>query len=80
MTLLPVTNLECITDLMTFSQYGALAQAFVMDALSKHAFHIAKMPLDELAEKFGDQPMISAKAWHGVANEIHNKLEAHFAP
>ena len=79
MTLPPMTNLECITDLMTFSQYGALAQAFVMDALGKHASLIAKMPLDELAEKFGDQPMISAKAWHGVANEIHDKLEAHFA-
>lgn len=80
MTLLPMTNLECITDLMTFSQYGALAQAFVMDALGKHASRIAKMPLEELAEKFGDQPAVSAKAWHGVANEIHDKLEAHFAP
>lgn len=74
-----MTNLECITDLMTFSRYGALAQAFVMDALSNHASHIAKMPLDELVEKFGDQPAVSAKAWHGVANEIHDKLEAHFA-
>lgn len=79
MTLLPMTNLECITDLMTFSHYGALAQAFVMDALSKHASRIAAMPLEELAEKFGNQPAVSAKAWHGVANEIHDKLEAHFA-
>ncbi|HDR9202719.1 TPA: hypothetical protein QDB48_004074 [Burkholderia vietnamiensis] len=74
-----MTNVECITDLMTFSRYGALAQAFVMDALGKHASSIAKMPLEEFAEKFGDQPAVSAKAWHGVANEIHDKLEAHFA-
>ncbi|MFG7076900.1 hypothetical protein ACGYV5_26790 [Burkholderia pseudomallei] len=74
-----MTNLECITNLMTFSRYGALAQAFIMDALSKHAAHVARMPLEELTEKFGDQPIVSAKAWHGVANEIHDKLEAHFA-
>lgn len=74
-----MTNIECLTDLMTFSRYGALAQAFVMDALSKHAARIARTPLDELNEQFGDQPMVSAKAWHGVAQEIHEKLEAHFA-
>jgi hypothetical protein len=74
-----MTNLECLTNLMTFSRYGALAEAFVMDALSKHAAHVARMPLEELIEKFGDQPIVSAKAWHGVANEIHDKLEAHFA-
>lgn len=76
---MPMTNIECLTDLMTFSRYGALAQAFVMDALSKHAARIARTPLDELNEQFGDQPMVSAKAWHGVAQEIHEKLEAHFA-
>ena len=74
-----MTNVECLTDLMTFSRYGALAQAFVMDALSKHAAHIAKTPLEALIDKFGDHPMVSAQAWHGVANEIHDKLEAHFA-
>ncbi|MBF4049619.1 hypothetical protein ISI15_16445 [Burkholderia pseudomallei] len=74
-----MTNLECLTNLMTFSRYGALAQTFVMDTLSKHAAHVARMPLEDLIEKFGDQPIVSAKAWHGVANEIHDKLEAHFA-
>ena len=74
-----MTNLECLTNLRTFSRYGALAEAFVMDALSKHAAQVAGMPLEVLTEKFGDQPIVSAKAWHGVANEIHHKLEAHFA-
>lgn len=76
---MPLTNIECLTDLMTFSRYGALAQAFVMDALSKHAARIARTPLEELNEQFGDQPMVNATAWHGVAQEIHEKLEAHFA-
>ncbi|WP_441459821.1 hypothetical protein [Burkholderia thailandensis] len=73
------TNLECVTDIMEFSRYGALAQAFVMDALTKHAALVAAMPFDVLQQKLGDHPMVSARAWHGVAQEIHDKLEAHFA-
>jgi len=72
-----MTNLECLTDIMTFSRYGALAQAFVMDALSIHAERIAAMPLCELQAKLN--PMLNADAWHGVAQEIHDKLEVHFA-
>ncbi|WP_175861812.1 hypothetical protein [Burkholderia cepacia] len=71
----PTTNLECVTDIMTFSRYGALAQAFVMDALSKHAARVATTPPDQLQVN----PMISARAWHGVAQEINTKLEAHFS-
>ncbi|WP_053293586.1 hypothetical protein [Burkholderia pseudomallei] len=71
----PTTNLECVTDIMTFSRYGVLAQAFVMDALCQHAAHVANTPLDQLQV----HPMISARAWHGVAQEIHTKLETHFA-
>jgi hypothetical protein len=72
-----MTNLECLTNIMTFSRYGALAQAFVMDALSRHAASIAAMPPDELQQKLN--PMVSAQAWQGVASEINKKLEAHFA-
>ncbi len=74
-----MTNLECLTDIMEFSRYGALAQAFVMDALSKHAERIAELPLDELQKQLGNHPLVSARAWHGVAQEIHTKLVAHFA-
>ncbi|AOK22705.1 hypothetical protein WK67_08070 [Burkholderia ubonensis] len=74
-----MTNLECLTDIMTFSRYGALAQAFVMDALSKHAERVSNVPLDALQKQFGVHPLISVEAWQGVAREIHTKLEAHFA-
>ncbi|CAJ9361715.1 Uncharacterised protein [Burkholderia pseudomallei] len=50
-----------------------------MDALSKHASHIAAMSPEALKRQFGDHPMISAEAWQAVAREIHKKLEAHFA-
>ncbi|ARL59942.1 hypothetical protein [Burkholderia pseudomallei] len=74
-----MTNLECLTEIMTFSRYGALAQAFVMDALSKHAERVATVPLETLQEQFGVHPLISVEAWQGVAQEIHTKLETHFA-
>ncbi|WP_318828226.1 hypothetical protein [Burkholderia cepacia] len=74
-----MTNLECLTDIMTFSRCGALAQAFIMDALSKHAERVATAPLDQLQVQFGARLLISAQAWQGVAREIHDKLEAHFA-
>lgn len=70
-----MTNLECLTEIMAFSRYGALAQAFVMDALSQHAERVATTPPDQLQVN----PMICARAWHGVAQEIHTKLETHFA-
>ncbi|MCW3701186.1 hypothetical protein [Burkholderia cenocepacia] len=74
-----MTNLECLTEIMTFSRYGALAQAFVMDALSKHAERVATVPLETLQEQFGVHPLISVEAWQGVTQEIHTKLETHFA-
>ncbi|MCS6500747.1 hypothetical protein NYD60_12045 [Burkholderia thailandensis] len=74
-----MTNLDCLTNIITFSRHAALAQAFVMDALSKHAAHIAGMPLDELKARFCDYSMISADAWQSVARQIHEALEAHFA-
>ncbi|KVH79418.1 hypothetical protein WJ42_06060 [Burkholderia cepacia] len=70
-----MTNLECLTEIMTFSRYGALAQAFVMDALSQYAERVATTPPDQLQVN----PMISARAWQGVALEIHTKLDAHFS-
>lgn len=74
-----MTNVECVTDIMEFSRFGALAQAFVMDVLSKHARQVAETPIEALREAFGENPMIGADAWQGVAKEIHTKLEAHFA-
>ncbi|WP_186190009.1 hypothetical protein [Burkholderia gladioli] len=74
-----MTNIECLNDIMTYSRYGALAQAFVMDALSKHARQVATVPLDTLQEQFGAYTPVNVEAWQGVAREIHDKLEAHLA-
>ena len=69
-----MTNVEFVTDLMEHSQYGALAQMFVMDALGKWSARVAETPIEELRTRFGESTMISADAWHGVAQEIQAKL------
>ena len=69
------TNVEVITELMEFSRYGALAQMFIMDALSKQARAVANAP----AEAFEGEgwEFVNGEAWQGVAREIADKLDAH---
>lgn len=66
------TNVQCVTDLMEFSQHGALAQLFVVDALMKHAALVAAAEPAAL-----DTGFISGAAWRNVAREILGKLKAH---
>lgn len=68
------TNVQCVKDIMEFSNYGALAQAFVMDALSKLSNAVS-----ESDPKMFDNPFLNGEAWVGVAREIKGKLDAHFA-
>src|SRR5580704_11860746 len=65
----PMTNLEKVTHIITFSNYGALAQCFVMDALHKWSDLVRKASSDNISNGF-----ISGEAWIGVANEIHDRL------
>jgi len=65
----PMTNIEKVTHIMTFSKYGALAQCFVMDALHKWSDLIRKANPDDITNG-----LISGKAWIAVANEIHERL------
>ena len=69
------TNVEAITEIMEFSRYGALAQLFIIDALSKQARAVADAP-PEAFEGEGWE-MVSGKAWQGVAREIADKLDKH---
>lgn len=75
----PKTNIEFVRELMDFSRFGPLAQMFVIDALSKWSDKIANTPIEELRSAFEGNPLIDAEAWHGVAREIKEKLDAHFA-
>lgn len=66
------TNVEVVTNIMEFSRYGALAQAFVIDALVKFSDAVSKCDPKEL-----DSPLLNGAAWVGVAQEISAKLKTH---
>lgn len=66
----PQTNVELVTEIMEFSNFGAMSQVFVIDALTKHCERVSK-------SKVGDYPensFIHPESWIGVANEIKEKL------
>ena len=66
------TNVEFVTELMEFSAYGGLIQAFVLQALEQYCARVAAASPEEV-----DTPMVSGHAWHGCAVEIQQKLERH---
>jgi len=64
------TNVQIVKGIMENSQYGALSQLFVMDALHKFSKSVS-----ESSEKdYPKNGFISAQAWIGVAKEINDKL------
>ncbi|WFU52249.1 hypothetical protein QA639_21310 [Bradyrhizobium pachyrhizi] len=67
-------NISFVRDLMNHSQFGPLAQLFVLDALSKWADKVAEADPAAI-----ESPMISGAAWVGVAKEIKGKIDARIA-
>lgn len=68
------TNVQFVRELMEHSQYGAMAQLFVLDALDKWSGMVAKEDPQKM-----DTPLISGHAWVGVAKEIQEKINARTA-
>ncbi len=67
----PKTNVQIVKSIMENSQYGALAQAFVIDALMKWSDKIANTD-----PKLLEHGLVNADSWVGVAKEIQSKLNA----
>lgn len=65
------TNIEKVTRIMTYSNYGALAQLFVMDALHQWSGIVSKALPEQV-----DNGFINGEAWIGVAGEIHKALQS----
>jgi hypothetical protein len=70
----PMTNIEKVQHVMSYSSYGALAQLFVMDALHKWTGIISKASPAQV-----DNGFVNPEAWIGVAREIQNALKADLA-
>ena len=69
----PMTNIEKVTHIMSYSNYGALAQLFVMEALLRWSDIVSKADANKV-----DNGLISGEAWIGVAKEIQNALRTEF--
>jgi hypothetical protein len=66
-----MTNIEKVQHIMSYSRYGALAQMFVMDALSKWSDIISRASAAQV-----DNGFVDPEAWIGVAREIKEALES----
>lgn len=71
-----MTNTQKVREIMEFSKYGALAQMFIIDAISTAANKVAETTPDQYKKE--DWGFVSVEAWIGVAKEIKGKLEEHF--
>ena len=63
------TNVQFVKSIMEFSQHGALAQMFVIEAITKYAKACAEAKPEDM-----DSGFISGAAWQAVAKEIQGKI------
>lgn len=70
----PMTNVELVTEMMEYSRFGALAQLFIMEAITRYADSVSKAHPEAL--KSMENGLISPQAWQGVAIEIAHKLSS----
>lgn len=66
---LPMTNIDFVTDLMTYNPAGGLCQAFIIEAISRYAKEVMN------SEPWPDDVMISFEAWRACAEHINKKIE-----
>ena len=71
----PQTNEAFVRHMMTFSDFGALSQIFILDAIAKQADAVAAMTPEAVEHAFGPLPFVSPTAWRGVAIEIKNRFD-----
>lgn len=74
----PKSNEALVAHMMRFSEHGALAQMFIIDAISKAADRVVNAGLPEVRKQFGENAMIHPDAWYGVAKEIKEKMAANY--
>ena len=67
------TNTDCIVELMEFSPTGALAQAFILEAIKRYARAVAAADPAKL-----DSDLLSGEAWVATAKYIVKELRAQY--
>lgn len=67
------TNVQAVRSMMEYSDFGALAQAFIIEAISRYADEVS----ESTPEDYGSFTLVSPESWIGVAREIRKKMNAH---
>jgi hypothetical protein len=66
------TNIQAVKQMMEFSQYGALAQLFIMQAIAKYADACSEAEPASM-----DSGFISGANWQAVAKDIKRQMDEH---
>lgn len=74
----PRNNIELVRQMMEYSASGALAQLVIVEAIRKYVDAVADMPIEEYRKVYGDNPFITADAWHAAATEIKQKADGFY--
>jgi hypothetical protein len=80
-----LTNEDLIKNLMNFSPYGGLCQSFIMQGLLEYAQYVIDNSEEilkneeELATQ-GKMPIVSQKAWVGIAEDIAERIDMFYDP
>lgn len=70
----PATNVEFITDLMDFSQNGALMQPFILEAVRIYGLQVLQMSEEDRAKM--DRTLLPYGPWAACAEEALAALKA----
>lgn len=65
-------NEDLVRDLMNYSPYGGLGQAFVVYAIREYADKIA------VADPASVEGLISGEAWVGIAKDVKARCDAFY--
>jgi hypothetical protein len=80
-----LTNEDLIKNLMNYSPYGGLCQSFIMQGLREYAQYVIDNSEEilkneeELATQ-GKMPIVSQKAWVGIAEDIAERIDMFYDP
>jgi hypothetical protein len=76
----PLTNEDLIKNLLNFSPYGGLCQAFIMQGLREYAQYVIDnseeiLKNEEESATKNKMPIQSQKAWVGIAKDIAERID-----
>jgi hypothetical protein len=66
------TNVEFVVEAMEYSRFGALKQAFIVEALGFYCDHVLSNPPPEIDDT---KSLVSPKLWYDIAVELRKELE-----